>query len=193
MKVAKLAKPRGRKWHFIFSIKLNFCFVIILLLQVLHSLLAIEATSLSIATSRKVVLLISKIQMDLSAKRIRDAYIPLVFNAVIGIFHNRFNYLWNPAMECFVVLVNDYPSPVWETCMKFLDKCVSNFASYRAHSDQDNSELHGSHDGMSFSISLNKMPFSSLRFGQFATFVQRFVLPHLDPKGLKSCHFHPAH
>ncbi|XP_022025733.1 small subunit processome component 20 homolog isoform X2 [Helianthus annuus] len=116
--------------------------------NVLHSLLAIEATSLSIATSRKVVLLISKIQMDLSAKRIHDAYIPLVFNAVIGIFHNRFNYLWNPAMECFVVLVNDYPSPVWETCMKFLDKCVSNFASYRAHSDQDNSELHGSHDDL---------------------------------------------
>ncbi|MFS7980005.1 hypothetical protein Hanom_Chr10g00934321 [Helianthus anomalus] len=26
----------------------------------------------------------------------------------------------------------------------------------------------------------------------FATFVQRFVSPHLDPKGLKSSHFHPA-
>ncbi|KAF5787607.1 hypothetical protein HanXRQr2_Chr10g0454691 [Helianthus annuus] len=50
------------------------------------------------------------------------------------------------------------------------------------------------------------MPFSSLRFGQFCdfcpkvssflcfvTFVQRFVFPHLDPKGLKSCHFHLPH
>ncbi|KAM0048199.1 putative dynamin, GTPase region, Dynamin superfamily [Helianthus debilis subsp. tardiflorus] len=26
----------------------------------------------------------------------------------------------------------------------------------------------------------------------FVTFVQRFVFPHLNPKGLKSCHFHPA-
>ncbi|KAI3823108.1 hypothetical protein L1987_04536 [Smallanthus sonchifolius] len=116
--------------------------------NVLHSLLAIEATSLSIATSRKVVLLISKIQMDLLAKRICDAYIPLVFNAVIGIFHNRFNYLWNPAMDCFVVMVNDYHLLVWEICMKFLDKCVSNFVSHREHSDQGNSELDGSHDDL---------------------------------------------
>ncbi|MFS8022165.1 hypothetical protein Hanom_Chr16g01436281 [Helianthus anomalus] len=34
------------------------------------------------------------------------------------------------------------------------------------------------------------MSFSAL--ASFATFVQRFVFPHLDPKGLKSCHFHPA-
>ncbi|XP_076896866.1 uncharacterized protein LOC143550000 [Bidens hawaiensis] len=112
--------------------------------NVLHSLLAIEGTSLSIATSRKVVQMLSKIQMDISAKRIRDAYIPLVFNAVIGIFYNRFSYLWNPAMECFGVMVNDYHLLVWETCMKFLDKCVSEFASHREHSDQGNSEFHGS-------------------------------------------------
>ncbi|KAM0068866.1 hypothetical protein Hdeb2414_s0002g00077891 [Helianthus debilis subsp. tardiflorus] len=46
-----------------------------------------------------------------------------------------------------------------------------------------------------FILPLSKMPFSSLRFGtlaSFVTFVQRFVFPHLDPKGLKSCHFHPA-
>ncbi|KAL8239479.1 hypothetical protein R6Q59_016046 [Mikania micrantha] len=116
--------------------------------NVLHSLLAIESTSLSIVTSRKVVLLISKIQMDLLAKRISDAYIPLVFNAVIGIFHNRFNYLWNPAMECFVVMVNDYHSLVWEICMKFLGKCVSNFVSHGEHYDQGNSELHGNHDDL---------------------------------------------
>ncbi|KAI3808247.1 hypothetical protein L1987_24196 [Smallanthus sonchifolius] len=115
--------------------------------NVLHSLLAIEATPLSIATSRKVVLLISKIHMDLLAKRICDTYIPLVFSAVIGIFHNRFNYLWNPAIECFV-MVGDYHVLVWETCMKFLDKCVSNFVSHGEHIDQGNSELHSSHDDL---------------------------------------------
>ncbi|KAK9072479.1 hypothetical protein SSX86_008913 [Deinandra increscens subsp. villosa] len=122
--------------------------LIIFLFQVLHSLLAIEATPLSIATSRKVVLLISKIQMELLAKRICDAYIPLVFNSVIGIFHNRFNYLWNPAMECLVVMVNDYHSLVWEICMRFMGKCVSNFVSHSLQSDQGNSELHGSHDDL---------------------------------------------
>ncbi|MFS7921515.1 hypothetical protein Hanom_Chr03g00237681 [Helianthus anomalus] len=35
----------------------------------------------------------------------------------------------------------------------------------------------------------SKLSFSSLRFGQFCDFRQRFVFPHLDPKGLKSCHF----
>ncbi|KAJ0751263.1 putative sarcosine/dimethylglycine N-methyltransferase [Helianthus annuus] len=38
----------------------------------------------------------------------------------------------------------------------------------------------------------SKMPFSSRGLVSFATFVQRFVFPQLDPKDLKSCHFHPA-
>ncbi|KAJ0772007.1 hypothetical protein HanPI659440_Chr07g0275481 [Helianthus annuus] len=32
----------------------------------------------------------------------------------------------------------------------------------------------------------------SMFMASFATFVKRFVFPHLDPKGLKSCHFHLA-
>ncbi|MFS7957439.1 putative NT-type C2 domain-containing protein [Helianthus anomalus] len=40
-------------------------------------------------------------------------------------------------------------------------------------------------------IPLSKISFSSLRFGQL-TFLQRFVFPHLDPIGLKFCHFPPA-
>ncbi|MFS7957593.1 hypothetical protein Hanom_Chr07g00668171 [Helianthus anomalus] len=43
------------------------------------------------------------------------------------------------------------------------------------------------------SISIrSRMPFSSLRFGQFCNFRPKVFFPHLDPKGLKSCHFHPA-
>ncbi|MFS8009679.1 hypothetical protein Hanom_Chr14g01287781 [Helianthus anomalus] len=38
----------------------------------------------------------------------------------------------------------------------------------------------------------SKMPFLSLRFGHFCDFRPRFVFPHLDTKGLTSCHFHPA-
>ncbi|KAJ9555652.1 hypothetical protein OSB04_010266 [Centaurea solstitialis] len=109
--------------------------------NVLHQLLAIEATSLSIATSRKVILLIMKIQMDLSAGRICRAYIPLVFNAIIGIHHNQFNYLWNPAMECFAALVSHYYGVVWEICVKYLDKSVSNIISHQEPSDRGNSEL----------------------------------------------------
>lgn len=115
--------------------------------NVLHSLLAIEATSLSIATSRKVILLITKIQMDLTTGRIHNTYIPLVFNSIIGIFHNQFNYLWNPAMECFAVLVSHYPKLVWELCMKYLEKSVSNFISHQEHY-RYNSELSDSPDDL---------------------------------------------
>ncbi|MFS7996393.1 putative histone acetyltransferase [Helianthus anomalus] len=34
--------------------------------------------------------------------------------------------------------------------------------------------------------------FRSSGLVSFATFVQRFIFPHLVSKGLKSCHFHPA-
>ncbi|MFS7951104.1 hypothetical protein Hanom_Chr07g00591011 [Helianthus anomalus] len=36
------------------------------------------------------------------------------------------------------------------------------------------------------------MHFSSSRFGQFCDFRPKVCFSHLDPKGLKSCHFHPA-
>ncbi|MFS7955521.1 hypothetical protein Hanom_Chr07g00643671 [Helianthus anomalus] len=38
----------------------------------------------------------------------------------------------------------------------------------------------------------SKMPFLSLRFGQFCNFRPKVCFPHLDTKGLKSWHFHPA-
>ncbi|KAJ0913921.1 hypothetical protein HanPSC8_Chr06g0232741 [Helianthus annuus] len=44
-------------------------------------------------------------------------------------------------------------------------------------------------------ITLNirvKCHFRPCGLTSFATFVQRFVFSHLDPKGLKSCQFHPA-
>ncbi|KAJ0762885.1 hypothetical protein HanOQP8_Chr04g0166211 [Helianthus annuus] len=38
----------------------------------------------------------------------------------------------------------------------------------------------------------SKMTFSSLRFGQFCDFRLKVCFSSLDPKGLKSCHFHLA-
>ncbi|XP_057982940.1 uncharacterized protein LOC131167895 isoform X2 [Malania oleifera] len=74
----------------------------------------IEGTPLSIATSRKVTLFISKIQMDLTAARISEGYIPAILNGIVGIFHNRFSYLWNPAVECLAVLINNHVGVVWD-------------------------------------------------------------------------------
>ena len=61
--------------------------------NVLHILFSIEDTLLSISTSRKVSLSISKTQRDLSTARICEAYIPVPLNGIIGIIHNQFSYL----------------------------------------------------------------------------------------------------
>ncbi|KAK6117565.1 hypothetical protein DH2020_048693 [Rehmannia glutinosa] len=95
--------------------------------NVLNLLRSIEETALSISTSRKVILLISKIQMSLSAQRVAYEYMPVVLNGIIGIFHNRFSYLWNPALECLTILIGQYFRLVWSKYIKYLDHCQSVF------------------------------------------------------------------
>lgn len=72
-------------------------------------------------------MLISKIQMSLSAHRVADQYIPVVLNGIIGIFHNRFSYLWNPALECLIVLIGQYCKMVWNRYFTYLEHCQSLF------------------------------------------------------------------
>ncbi|XP_037492635.1 small subunit processome component 20 homolog [Jatropha curcas] len=98
-------------------------------INVLQLLLLIEATPLSISSSRKVILLISKIQMALSAGRISETYIPIILSGMIGIFHNRFSYLWNPASECLAVLIGEHVTLVWDKFICYFEKCLSAFQS----------------------------------------------------------------
>lgn len=93
--------------------------------NVLHHLRSIEETSLSITSSRQVVLHISKIQMDLIAAKILEPYIPVLLYGIIGIFHNRFSYLWNPAIECLAELIRRYSGIVWERYIRYVDGCQS--------------------------------------------------------------------
>ncbi|KAM7486094.1 hypothetical protein LguiA_002103 [Lonicera macranthoides] len=109
-------------------------------LQLLHS---IETTPLSIATSRLVILQISKIQMGLSASRISESYMPIVLNGVIGIFHNRFSHLWNPAMECLAVLIGIYFPTIWERYVKYLERCVCMFLTSNDKSERSHTESSG--------------------------------------------------
>ncbi|EEF44174.1 conserved hypothetical protein [Ricinus communis] len=109
--------------------------------EVLHLLLSIEATPLSISTSRKVILLISKMQMGLSAGRISKTYIPIVLSGIIGIFHNRFSYLWNPASECLAVLIGENATLVWDKFVHYFEKCLSVFQSSHDKLDGENTEL----------------------------------------------------
>ncbi|KAL6569638.1 hypothetical protein OROMI_014152 [Orobanche minor] len=93
--------------------------------NVLNLLRAIEEIPLSIETSRKVIIPISKIQTSLSSHRVADQYMPVVLNGLIGILHNRFSSFWDPALECLTVLVGQYFRLVWDCFIKFLDHCQS--------------------------------------------------------------------
>lgn len=60
--------------------------------------------------------------MDLSAGRISDVDLPLVLNGLLGILHNRFSYLWNPALECLAVLIKGHFALVWDNFMCYLER-----------------------------------------------------------------------
>ncbi|KAL3329329.1 hypothetical protein AABB24_036434 [Solanum stoloniferum] len=108
--------------------------------NVIHLLLLIEETPLSIATSRKVILLISKIQMSLSAGRVAEEYMPVVLSGIIGIFHNRFSYLWNPTLDCIAVLLSQYFGLLWDSYIEYLDHYLSVFLGSRDEAAQSKGE-----------------------------------------------------
>ncbi|XP_058180952.1 uncharacterized protein LOC131299427 isoform X1 [Rhododendron vialii] len=107
--------------------------------NVLQLLLSIQDTPLSITTSRKVILLISRIQMGLSGARIAGMYMPSVLCGVIGIFHNRFSYLWDPASDCIAVLISKYFDMTWDIFVQYLEQCESNFLASHDQSDRSRS------------------------------------------------------
>lgn len=119
--------------------------------DVIHLLLLIEETPLSIVTSRKVILLISKIQMSLSSGRVAEEYMPVVLSGIIGIFHNRFSYLWNPTFDCIAVLLSQYFGLLWDRYIEYLDHYLSVFlgscdeaAQSKGESLETASDLNGS-------------------------------------------------
>ncbi|KAL4289520.1 hypothetical protein GQ457_14G012480 [Hibiscus cannabinus] len=107
----------------------------------LQLLKSVEATPLSISTSRKVTLLISKIQMGLSAGRIPETYVPLVLNGIIGIFHNRFSYLWDAASECLAVLISKNTGLVWDKFISYFQRCQSLVQASDVQLDRENENL----------------------------------------------------
>ncbi|XP_038874757.1 LOW QUALITY PROTEIN: small subunit processome component 20 homolog [Benincasa hispida] len=82
--------------------------------EVLCHLLTIESTPTSISTSRSIILLISRVQMALSTKRIPEAYLLVALNGIIGIFQNRFSYIWDQASDCLAFLIRRLSGFLWD-------------------------------------------------------------------------------
>ncbi|KAL3724550.1 hypothetical protein ACJRO7_029686 [Eucalyptus globulus] len=116
--------------------------------NVLELLLSIETIPLSVSTSRKVILLISKIQMDLSAGRIGESYLPLLLYGIIGIFYNRFSYLWAPALECLAFLISKHAGTIWDIFIRYLRDCQLVFKASRDHVNEVTADLPDKSNGL---------------------------------------------
>lgn len=94
--------------------------------------------------------MISKVQMDLSSRRIPEAYAPLLLNGIIGVFHTRFSYLWNPASECLALLISQNIGIVWEEFIKYFGKCLTIFqeSNVQLQLDKMNANIVNKSSGM---------------------------------------------
>ncbi|KAG8051514.1 hypothetical protein GUJ93_ZPchr0001g29715 [Zizania palustris] len=88
--------------------------------NVLDTLLTVESTPISVSTSRKIALSVSRIQMFLSSKMVHEDYIPLLLHGIVGILYNRFSDLWPPALDCLAVLISKHKELVWNQFIQFI-------------------------------------------------------------------------
>ncbi|KAG2589626.1 small subunit processome component 20 homolog [Panicum virgatum] len=88
--------------------------------NVLDTLLTVESTPISVSTSRKIAIYISRIQMNLSSKMVHDDYISSLLHGIIGILYNRFSDLWPPTLDCLAVLVRKHKELVWSQFVQFV-------------------------------------------------------------------------
>lgn len=97
--------------------------------QVIDILLSVEKVPLSVSTSRKAIILISRLQMGISSAKIHKDYLPLLLHGIIGILHNRFCNLWDPAVDCLSVLIGKYKELIWDRFVQFFGNYQSKFLS----------------------------------------------------------------
>lgn len=88
--------------------------------NVVDILLIIESMPISVSTSRKIAIFISRIQMSLSSKMVHDDYIPPLLHGIIGILYNRFSDLWPQTLDCLAVLIRKHKELVWGQFVPFI-------------------------------------------------------------------------
>ncbi|KAL6881997.1 hypothetical protein ACP4OV_011469 [Aristida adscensionis] len=88
--------------------------------NVVDTLLAVESIPISVSTSRKIAIFISRIQMSLSSEMVHDDYIPPLLHGIIGILYNRFSDLWSPTLDCLAVLIRKHKELVWSQFVQFI-------------------------------------------------------------------------
>ncbi|XP_057544903.1 uncharacterized protein LOC130824041 isoform X1 [Amaranthus tricolor] len=108
--------------------------------NVFELLLSIEETPISVATSRKLTLLVSRIQTSLSAPGTPEVYILPAFYGIIGLLFNQFKDLSNSCLECLSALIKTYPALLWDRFISFFEQQQASFLK-RQVSDNSNMAL----------------------------------------------------
>ncbi|KAL5673932.1 hypothetical protein ACJX0J_018238, partial [Zea mays] len=88
--------------------------------NVVDILLIIESMPISVSTSRKISIFISRIQMSLSSKMVHDDYMPPLLHGIIGILYNIFSDLWPQTLDCLAVLIRKHKELVWGQFVLFI-------------------------------------------------------------------------
>ncbi|KAL2923314.1 Small subunit processome component 20-like protein [Bienertia sinuspersici] len=111
--------------------------------HVFKLLLSIEQTPISVATSRKLTLLVSRIQTSLSAPGAIEVYLLPAFYGIIGLLHNQYMDLSNSALECLSAMINTHPGLLWNKYISYFEQCQTSFL--KTHG-VDNSNLNSRHE-----------------------------------------------
>ncbi|KAF8097526.1 hypothetical protein N665_0286s0035 [Sinapis alba] len=109
--------------------------------SVLELLRSIEEIVPTVNTEGELIGLLSEIKGHLSAGRVHAAYVQLLLNGLMGIFHISYTKLWIPATECLGVLLRNHTAAVWSDFVCYLDQCQLKFETLDNHSENANHSL----------------------------------------------------
>ncbi|RID46506.1 hypothetical protein BRARA_I03160 [Brassica rapa] len=86
----------------------------------------------------------------LADDRIHDAYVPLVFNGMIGLFHtnNESTEIWEPASKCLADLMMKHTSALWNGFVHYLGHCQLKIEALHIHRGNGNYSVSQKHTGL---------------------------------------------
>ncbi|KAL9232759.1 hypothetical protein vseg_007829 [Gypsophila vaccaria] len=93
--------------------------------SVFRLLLTIEETPVSVATSRKITLLVSRIQTFVSDARMSEVYVLPAFYGIIGLMYNHFRDLTNSAIDCLSFTLSKFSGLLWDKFIKCFELCLA--------------------------------------------------------------------
>lgn len=150
--------------------------------QVFNLLLSIEQTPISVATSRKVTLLVSRIQASLSAPGTTEVYVLPAFYGIIGLLYNQYSDLSNSAIECLSVMISKYPGILWNRFISFFEQCQT--SSLKTHGlDISNIESCSETTGLWLFLFLLVWV-----LGYLISLLLKFLMLFKNPESISFCH-----